>query len=112
MERLQLNIMLEPVLIEEGDLICIDVVTNTLWVEKKRDVQTSHPLPAPKPPDIEKGETKRHMPTGKIFSGVKNDSAWYAAYVLAYSVAWVAGFRVGDDTDLWLENKNVYIFKV
>jgi hypothetical protein len=104
--------MFEPVLIEKGDLICIDVVTNTLWIEKKRDVQADHPAPAPKPPDLERGEMKPHMPTGKMFTGVKNASSWQAAYVLAYSVAWVAGFRVGDDTDLWLDNRNVYVFKV
>jgi len=104
--------MYEPVIIEQGDLICIDVVRNTLWIEKKRNVQTEHPLPAPILPDHGKGETKRHMPTGKIFTGVKNASAWDAAYILAYSVAWVAGFRVVDDTSLYLENENVYIFRV
>lgn len=104
--------MFTPVQIEKGDYIGIDVVENILWIERERDVQTTPISKFPEPPNGLTSGTKRHYPTLRVFAGVKNEAADRIAFVLAYTVAWVAGFRVGNDTELFLETKNIYVYQV
>jgi hypothetical protein len=104
--------MSESVQIKRGDLICINVATETLWIEKEQGAQTDSPSPVPTFSFLEKGEMKRHCPTNQLFKGIKYPAAYNAAYTLAYTVAWAAGFGVGNDTDLYLHTKDTYVFKV
>ena len=105
--------MFEPVLIENGDYICINVVTGTVWLEKRQAIPTNQPwrVSVP-PPGTEDGMRKRHFPADKLFARVKNPDAWNTAYTLAYALTWVVGLHVGDDTGNCLNAKDTYVFIV
>ena len=104
--------MTEPVQIERGDLICINVATNHVWLEKSVDVPTTRPVPVPEYPGSDKSKTKRQFPTQNLFTGVKDHSAWTLAFTFAYALTWVFGLGIMDVTELYYKSKDTYVFKV
>lgn len=104
--------MRRAVQIETGDYICINVSTSTVWIEKGGNLKINPPSSVPQPPRGHDSKTKRHFPVHGLFTGVKDGAAWKVAYSLAYAVAWVMGLSVGDETEMFLETKNTYIFCV
>jgi hypothetical protein len=102
--------MIEAVQVEKGDLICVNVVTNTVWLEKKTDLRSDSAVPILEQVDCKNGSTKPYFPTQNIFKGTKDSSSWNVAYTLAYAVAWVCGLRVGEDTQRFRGTKDTYVF--
>ena len=104
--------MRESVPIKSGDLICIDTATNTMWIEKMADIATEpHPI-LPEIPLQGNSRGRRYCPTLRTFEGKKGRVAHSAALDLAYMIAWVAGFAVGNDTECYRHPADTYVFRV
>ena len=97
----------EPVLIESGNQIFINVVTNTLWISRE-----TAPEQGSNPSIPEQKGGQRHCPVKRLLKSKVDGNLNSVALSLAGVVAWVAGFYVEDITEHYLPSKDVFVFRV
>ncbi len=102
----------DPVSIEKGDLICVNIVTGTLWIEKKKNHPKDSslpPSPVPETPTQGNSGGRRYYPVQPLVGDTRD--LHNRAHHIACVVAWTAGFGIGDDTELYLPSRTTRVFR-